>query len=210
MFWLNDWSWLEGIVKLSPRRQAQIGLGAAIFLTIASMATIFARPLWEKPLAFAEPGTVAPQFKLYDSNGRSLSLADLRGQAAVIYFTSLHCPDCATYDSRIESLAKRYRNDGRVRFIAINIDPEADPLAVRVDAKIVGRSFPTLIDAKGEVATLYSVKSTPQVAVIDPQGTLRYRGPFDDNASETAVTQHYCADTLATLLANHELTFASR
>ena len=197
-------------MRVPPRWQAQFGLAAAIILGIASMATIFARPRFEKPLAFAEPGTVAPEFKLHDADGRALSLFDLRGQAAVLYFTSVHCPDCAAYNARIEKLAKRYASDARVKFIAIDIDPDIEPVEVRVDAKVVGRSFPTLIDAKGEVASRYSVKNTPQVAVIDPQGTLRYRGPFDDSITESAVTQHSCADTLATLLANRELTFASR
>ena len=105
--------------------------------------------------------------------------------------------------ARIEALAHRYRNDPRVRFIAINVDPDVDPLEVRVDAKVVGRSFPTLIDSKSEVAMRYSIKSTPQVAVIDPQGTLRYRGPCDNG------TQNYCSDILASLLANPELAFAN-
>jgi len=195
---------------LSPRRFAQLGLGAAIMLAVASMATIFIRPLvLSRPMAFAEPGTPAPLFKLSDPDGRSLYLGDLHGQVAILYFTSIHCPDCAAYNSRIQALANRYRNEPRVRFVAINIDPNVDPVAVRVDAKIVGRSFPTLLDVKSEIATLYSVKSTPQIAVIDPQGTLRYRGPFDDNSTEKSVTHRYVAETLSALLTNRELAFST-
>jgi peroxiredoxin len=194
---------------LTPRRSAHLGLGATIFLTITSLVTIFLRPLTaDKPIGFAEPGAPAPLFKLSDGEGRSLSLHDLRGQVAILYFTSIHCPDCARYNKRVEALAKRYRNDPRVRFVAINIDRHEDPLAVRVDAKIVGRTFPTLCDTKSEVATLYSIKSTPQIAIVDPQGSMRYWGPFDDNSNESEVTQRYVADTLATILANPELAFA--
>ncbi len=195
---------------LSPRRSAHFGLCAAIALGVISMMTIFLRPLTaNKRLDFAEPGAPAPLFKLADSEGRSLSLHDLRGQVAILYFTSIHCPESGTYNARVESLAKRYRNEPRVRFVAINIDPDVNPLAVRVDAKVVGRSFPTLCDSKSEVATLYSIKSTPQVAVVDPQGTLRYRGPFDGDARGGRVAQRYVADTLATILANSELAFAA-
>jgi peroxiredoxin len=195
---------------LSPRRFAQLGLGAAIVLAVASMATIFIRPLVvSRPLAFAEPGTPAPLFKLSDPDGRSLYLGDLHGQVAILYFTSIDCPNCAAYNSRIQALANRYRNDPRVRFVAIDIDPNPDPLAVRVDAKVLGRPFPTLLDPKSEVATLYSVKSTPQIAIVDPNLTIRYLGPFDDNSAEKSVTHRYVAETLAALLTNRELAFSS-
>jgi peroxiredoxin len=178
-------------------------------LAFGSMSAIFLRPLASpRPTAFAEPGSPAPIFKLSDAEGRFLALHDLRGRVAVLYFTSIHCPLSVSYNARVDALAKRYRNDSRVQFIAIDIDSGANPLAVRVDSKIVGRTFPTLLDSRREVARLYSVNSTPQIAVVDPAGTLRFNGPFDDNTSETSVTHPYVAETLATLLANRELAFA--
>ena len=192
-------------------RSAHIGLAAAILLFCAAIAALLLRSHFEqRPVAFAEPGNPAPSFNLHDADGRFLSLDDLRGSAAVLYFTSIHCPNCAAYNPRIQALANRYRSDPRVRFVAINIDPGTDPLQIRVDAKVVGRSFPTLIDDKTVTATAYSITTTPQVAVIDPVGTLRYRGPFDDNASESKVTAQYVADTLAGILAHPELAFATK
>jgi peroxiredoxin len=194
---------------ISPRCTAQLGLTAALSLFVVAMATIFLRPLFaQRPIAFAEPGNPAPYFNLADPEGRTLSSDDLRGSVAILYFTSVHCPDCATYNARVEALAHRYRNDQRVRFVAINLDPNSDPLQVRVDAKIIGRSFPTLLDDKSIAATAYSIKSTPQIAVIAPTGVLRYRGPFDDNAIESQVKERYVADTLASLLNNSELAAA--
>jgi hypothetical protein len=178
-------------------------------LAIASLSAIFLRPMaYTRPTAFAEPGSPAPAFKLADSEGRSLALDELRGRVAVLYFTSIHCRISGSYNARVDALAKRYRNDRRVQFIAIDVGVGADPLAVRVDSKIVGRTFPTLLDPKREVATLYSIQTTPQIAIIDPAGTLRFNGPFDDNTSESNVTHPYVAKTLATLLANRELAFA--
>ena len=194
---------------LSPRRTAQLGLAAAITVAVLSLTALVIRPLTAREsLGFAEPGSPAPAFKLADAEGRTLDLHDLRGKVAILYFTSIHCPASVAYNQRVEALARRYKSDPRVRFFAINIDRNADPQAVRVDAKIVGRTFPTLCDTKSEVATLYSVKSTPQIAIIDPTGALRYRGPFDDNASEGSVTHRYVADTLATILAHAEFALA--
>ncbi len=193
----------------SERRVAQFGLGATLALLVAAMAAIFTRPLFDqRPVAFAEPGNPAPYFKLHDPEGRFLSLDDLRGTIAVLYFTSVNCPQCATYNERIEKLARRYRNDSGVQFVAIDIDPHADPLQVRVDAKIVNRTFPTLMDDKCLAADAYSIKSTPEVAVIGPTGTLRYCGPFDDNAVESKVQHHYVADALGNLVASPELASA--
>jgi peroxiredoxin len=174
------------------------------------MATILVGSVFNRrPLAFAEPGNPAPAFKLRDIDGRALTTDDLRGTVTVLYFTSTHCPDSAAYHPRVHALAHRYRNDTRVKFFAVNVDPTPDPLTIRVDAKIVGRSFPTLVDDKAQVAAAYSIKKTPEIAVIGPNGTLRYRGPFDDSAIESQVHQRYVADTIARLVNNPELVFAN-
>src|SRR5437773_940733 len=167
---------------LSPRRTAQLGLASAMLMWVLSMGLLIVRPLMEKPLPFAEPGTTAPDFALRDTEGRSVSLSSLQGQAVVLCFTSARNPNCMQYHDRIEAIARRYRADARVRFYAVNVDPNADALEVRVDAKIVGRSFPTLVDPAGQVAARYSIIDTPQIAIVDPSGLLRYRGPVDDNA----------------------------
>ena len=94
-----------------------------------------------------------------------------------------------------------------VQFVAIVMIPMPTRSTAR-GRKIVNRTFPTLMDDKCLVADAYSIKSTPEVAVIGPTGTLRYCGPFDDNAAESKVQHHYVADALGNLVASPELASA--
>jgi hypothetical protein len=40
-----------------------------------------------------------------------------------------------------------------------------------------------LLDPSGEVGHLYDAKTTPQMVVIDPQGTIVYNGAIDDHST---------------------------
>lgn len=185
---------------LSPRRSAHLGVVAGSVLLVANMTALILTPMHYKPVPRADVGTLAPDFTLADAQGRSVALASLRGQAVVLCFTSLHCPISSAYAARINSLARSYANDSRVQFLALNVDSDTTPIQVRVDAKITGRPFPTLIDEHSRVAEAYSALPSPTFIVVDPQGIVRYRGPFDDSVTESSVIQHFCADTLRDLV----------
>ncbi len=72
-----------------PRRSVMIG-GAALAL---SPAAAFAS-------SSPDIGKPAPQFSAIDSNGKTWSLADLKGKVVVLETTNHDCPTCASTTRR--------------------------------------------------------------------------------------------------------------
>jgi cytochrome oxidase Cu insertion factor (SCO1/SenC/PrrC family) len=199
------------VFVLSPRRRAQLGLAAAFAVLALSASTLLLVPRYSRPIAAADVGTVAPDFRLNDTDGRPVALSSYRGQAVVLFFGSLHSPQTADYNDRIDELARRYAADSRVKFLAVDVptaddaatapeDAALDRLRVRVDANIVGRPFPTLVDDHASIATRYSARDMPLFVVIDPKGVVAYRGSFDNSQDVAFATKPFLSNALADVL----------
>lgn len=188
---------------ISVRRRAQLGLFAALLVFGGGIATLLVKPRLTKPVAVADVGTVAPDFRLEDADGRTVTLAAHRGQAVVLFFGSVECPRTAEYAARIERLARRYANDGRVAFLALDVTPRNDSIdrrMLRLDPRVASRGFPTLLDDRSVVAHRYSATETPTFVVLDGHGVVRYRGPFDNSADVAFATHDFCAEALGDVL----------
>ena len=186
---------------MSPRCRAQLGLAAALVVLALSVSTLLVVPRYSRPIAVADVGTVAPDFQLPDADGRPFTLSKYRGRAVVLFFGSLHSPQTADYNDRVDQLARRYGNDSRVKFVALDVPQGSDgagesAVRVRVDANLVGRPFPTLIDDHATIATRYSVAELPTFVVVDPNGLVRYRGAFDDSQDVAFATQSFLPEAL--------------
>jgi peroxiredoxin len=155
-------------------------------------------------VAVADVGTVAPDFQLEDADGRTVTLSAYRGQAVVLFFSSVRCPRTAEYQPRIDKLAREYVEDARVKFLAVDVTrgvgQSIDRGMIAHDAGLRERCFPTLLDDKGYVAGRYSAVETPTVIVIDDRGLVRYRGPFDDNRDLAFASRNFCAEALRNVL----------
>ncbi len=190
---------------LTPRRTAHFGIAATLIVLISSLSALIAKTI-DANQHLARPGLSAPHFELDDLQGNPVSLTSLRGKVVVLYFTSVRCPACNDYAPRVIDLAEQYADNTNVEFVAIDseslVDSPANLDEMRVQAKILGQTYPTLVDESGRVAKLYDAKRTPSFYVIGPRGVVRYRGAFDDNRRESQVKHTYVADALAALLAN--------
>lgn len=190
---------------------ARLGLVAAAVVLGASVAALVVVPRLSKPIASADVGTTAPDFQLFDADGHQHTLSAHRGQAVVLYFGSIHCPKTAGYNARVDELARRYATEQRIQFYAVDVSGSvqpSDPAQVRVDSRVIGRTFPTLIDDRGAVAARYSASGMPLLVVIDPRGQVRYRGPFDDHKDADFVTHRFCADAVREVLQRPSVTVA--
>lgn len=194
------------------RRRARLGLLGAFVVLAASVSALLLVPRYSRPVAVADVGTAAPDFHLYDTTGRPVALSDFRGHPVVLFFSSIDCPRSADYCERIDRLARQFADGGQVKFLALNVSPSEhlDPWLVRTDDRVAKRSFPTLLDPKGAVATRYSADKTPMTVVLDPRGLVRYRGPFDDNADAAFVTRTYAADAVRNIVGTDGIAIAGR
>ena len=58
-------------------------------------------------------------------------------------------------------------------FYAVNLQEEASPVQKFLSDR--GVELPVLLDAKGEVATLYGVRAIPTTVVVNAEGKVVYR-----------------------------------
>jgi peroxiredoxin len=180
---------------MSERFIARTGLTAAILTMTLAMAVLGHQALTQSRPS-AEIGKTAPQFTLPDTAGHTLSLADLRGRAVVLFFGSDACPVSKRYADRLASLARGYAGDDRVRFLAINSNTRADAATLASLRLAASDRIPTLLDPMADVARSFGATVTPTFCVIDSAGTLRYAGAFDSGQADPDLHEQYVLNAI--------------
>jgi peroxiredoxin len=131
-------------------------------------------------------GTSAPDFRLPDFDGRIHSLADLSGSPALlVVFICSHCPFVKHVREEFARFAREYQPRG-LAVAAVNSNdvvayPQDGPDAMREEARVLGYTFPYLLDASQAVARAYRAACTPDFFLFDAGRHLVYRGQFDDS-----------------------------
>ena len=158
------------------------------FLRVASALVMLA--VAGTAAASPDVGAPAPEFSLPDTKGNQHALADLRGSYVVLEWTNHECPFVRKHygSGNMQGLQKEYTSDGVVWLSVISSAPgeqgyvsgdEADELTRDRDAS----PSAVLLDPKGTVGKLYDARTTPHMYIIDPNGTLIYKGGIDDRPS---------------------------
>ena len=131
-------------------------------------------------------GTAAPDFRLPDTNGKTVSLADFKDKPALlVIFMCNHCPYVKHIRAGLAQLARNYLSRG-VAIVGINANdvanyPEDSPAKMAQEAKSAGYIFPYLYDEAQAVARAYRAACTPDIYLFDKNRKLVYRGQFDDS-----------------------------
>ncbi len=100
-------------------------------------------------------------------------------KAFVIVFTDTKCPVAAKYVPRLNELSKDFESRG-VQLIGIDASSDDTLVAVAADAIEKKLVFPMHKDFDQSAMRVLGVRRTPEVAVLDAGGVLRYRGRIDD------------------------------
>jgi peroxiredoxin len=148
-------------------------------------------------------GDKAPSFDLPDTEGKHHTLEG-DAKATVVVFTCNHCPYALAWHDRITAVARDYA-DRAVRFLAINSnDAERYPAdSYEAMQKRVSEEewpMPYLHDASQDVARGFGAKTTPDVFVLDGDGTLRYRGAPDSDYGDPSQNAVWLRSALDALL----------
>jgi peroxiredoxin len=132
------------------------------------------------PSTMLDLGTKAPDFRLTDTEGKTVSLDDFRGAPALlVIFLCNHCP----YE--LARLGREYQARG-VAVVGISSNdveayPDDSPEKMRQEKAEVGYTFPYLHDETQEVAQAYQAACTPDFFLFDGDQRLVYRGQLDDS-----------------------------
>jgi peroxiredoxin len=141
-------------------------------------------------VAETEVGKVAPTFSLPDTNGKTHSLADLKGKYVVLEWYQPDCPFVRKHyrSGHMQSLQKEYTAEG-VTWLSIDSSAPGEegnyPAAKlnEISAQDGSSRTALLLDPAGEVGRLYGAKTTPDMYIIDPNGVLVYKGAIDNKRS---------------------------
>jgi mono/diheme cytochrome c family protein/thiol-disulfide isomerase/thioredoxin len=101
------------------------------------------------------------------------------GKAYVLYFFTSTCPLAQRYMGRINEMAAAYAEQG-VLFTGINVGVDDTIMDVAQYGLDYQAPFPLVKDMTGDCAKSLGISRTPEVAVLDAQKVLRYRGRIDD------------------------------
>ncbi len=131
-------------------------------------------------------GTPAPDFRLPDTNGNIVSLADFQDPSALlVLFMCNHCPFVKHLRQGLAQLARDYVPRS-VALVGINANdaknhPDDSPAKMAQEVKTAGYLFPYLHDESQAVAQAYRAACTPDIYLFDRYRKLVYRGQFDDS-----------------------------
>jgi peroxiredoxin len=134
-----------------------------------------------------EIGTAIADFRLPATDGRTLSLADVRGaRGTLVMFICNHCPYVKAIRARLVDDMRELMAAG-IGVVAISSNDAqaypADSFERMADtAREWALPFPYLYDESQSVARAYGAVCTPDFFGYDAAGSLCYRGRLDEAA----------------------------
>ncbi len=126
-------------------------------------------------------GKAAPDFKLKDTNGKDVSLADFKGKVVVLEWANAGCPVCERHAKG--GTASKVMGNFKDKPVAwVNIDSTKDAKGDACKKFVTDNKLGTyLLDPTGATGKAYGAKTTPHCFVIDQKGNLAYSGAIDDD-----------------------------
>ena len=177
------------------------------FFALAAAAAVLAGA------AFADPAidAAAPAFSGPASSGETISLDQFKGQTVILEWANDGCPFVQKhYDTGNMQKTQKTANDaGAVWITVMSSAPGKQGHADATRANKLMKEWASapdyiLLDADGVVGQAYGAKTTPQMALIDKEGVLRYAGAIDDKPSANHATVNGANNYVLAALASVE------
>jgi cytochrome c biogenesis protein CcmG/thiol:disulfide interchange protein DsbE len=120
--------------------------------------------------ATAELGKPAPNFTLRTLDGKSISLASLRGRPVIVNFWASWCNPCRKEFPLLRSTLQKYARD-KLAVVGISFQDIDDD--ARAFAKQERATWPLAVDIdNGLAAKTYGVRSVPTTYFVTPDGVI--------------------------------------
>src|SRR5712671_3404541 len=157
-----------------PRRSLMLSAVAAALTPALSFA------------ASPDLGKPAPLFTAVDSNGKTWSLADLKGKVVVIETTNQDCPYVRKHytSKNMQTQQREAAAQGVVWLTSASSATGEEGYVTAAQANDLTRKrdaapAAVLLDPQSKIARAYGATVTPHMYIIDANGILVYKGGID-------------------------------
>ena len=129
----------------------------------------------------------APDFSLFDSHGKEISLNSFEGKKVVIEWTNHGCPFVAKHykTGNMQSTQEFTIENDAIWLSVISSAPGTQGFVSSAEANeltAAREASPShvLFDPTGRVGKMYNAKTTPHMYIVNKSGVLKYEGAIDD------------------------------
>lgn len=115
---------------------------------------------------------LAPDFTVYDADGKAYMLSDFRGKPVVLNYWASWCEPCKSEMPDFDEAYAKYGQD--IHFLMVNLTDGSRETVETAGSFIAssGYSFPVYYDTDLDAAEVYGVNSVPVTYFIDRNGYL--------------------------------------
>ncbi|MCW5732763.1 MAG: thioredoxin family protein [Enhydrobacter sp.] len=170
--------------------------------------------------AATDVGKPAPAFSATDSNGKTWSLADLKGKVVVLETSNQDCPYVRKHYSsaNMQTQQREAAAKGVVWLTVASSAPGEQGFVTAAEANEITRTRNAapaafLLDPQSKIARAYGATVTPHMYIIDASGMLVYKGGIDSipssNPADIPKANQYVRVALDEVLAGKPVTEAS-
>lgn len=136
------------------------------------LAFVKSRPLPSEGNSVA-PGSKAPDFEMYDRDGKAVKLSDLKGKLVYLDVWATWCGPCVGEIPYMEKLYEHYKNDPRVLLVSVSVDSKVDAWKKKIGEDQPG--WPQyIVDGalKDELCNEYMITGIPRFMMFDSEGKI--------------------------------------
>ncbi|HTI57415.1 TlpA disulfide reductase family protein [Mucilaginibacter sp.] len=152
----------------------------------------------------------APAFALKDFDGKTVSLADLKGKVVIIDFWATWCGPCKASFPGMQMAVNKYKNDPNVKFLFIDTWENGKDYEPGVKKFIADNkyTFHVLMDEQNDegrqakIVSAYKVNGIPTKFLIDKTGNIRFKYVGYSGSPEKVLDE---VTNMITLTGNPEL-----
>jgi peroxiredoxin len=159
---------IVGAYVLYNRLSADMELGG---IATVAQETVAAETVEDTASETEDQGSEAPDFTVYDADGKAVKLSDYFGKPIVLNFWASWCGPCKM---EMPDFQKKYLELGNeVQFLMVNATGGRETVE-SAKSFLAGTeyTFPVLFDADADASATYSVYYLPTTYFIDAQGHL--------------------------------------
>ena len=137
-------------------------------------------------------GSVAPEFRLKEPDGKELALSDFRGKYVVLDFWASWCGDCRKDIPNIKALYEKYSPKG-VEFVGVSFDDNAERWQNAI--KEFGLKYHQVSELKKwkttDIYAAYGIKWIPTIYIIGPDGKVKLATVLSERAEQFLHNLYY-------------------